>query len=77
VGEVPGEKGLWVAASFQGHGMVLCYMCAKALVQMMGGSDETLGDWFPGVFRISKERMGKEFAGRLHTKPMDVEVKAR
>jgi glycine/D-amino acid oxidase-like deaminating enzyme len=32
IGEVPGEEDLWIAASFQGHGMVLCFLCAKALV---------------------------------------------
>ncbi|KAK3316471.1 FAD dependent oxidoreductase-domain-containing protein [Apodospora peruviana] len=69
VGEVPGEKGLWASVSFQGHGMVLCWMCARALVEMMEGrdDDEALGDWFPEVFRVSEERLGKRFVGRLHT----------
>ncbi|KAG9245645.1 FAD dependent oxidoreductase [Calycina marina] len=61
IGEVPGEEDLWIAAAFQGHGMVLCWGCAKALVEMMDG--EELGN-FPDVFRISEERMGVEFGGR-------------
>ncbi|KAK0615680.1 FAD dependent oxidoreductase [Bombardia bombarda] len=68
VGEMPGEKGLWVSSSFQGHGMVLCWMSAKALAEMMEGRDgERLEAWFPGAFRISEERLAKRFEGRLHT----------
>lgn len=75
IGEVPDEKGLWIAASFQGHGMVLCFLCAKALVSMMSGDQGDLA-WFPEVFRVTKERMAKRFIGRLHTKPTDRETKA-
>ncbi|OIW24542.1 DAO-domain-containing protein [Coniochaeta ligniaria NRRL 30616] len=68
VGEMPGQEGLWISASFQGHGMVLCWKCAEALVEMMEGRDgEELGEWFPEVFRLTEERMGKRFQGRLHT----------
>lgn len=67
VGEVPGQKGLWASCSFQGHGMVLCWMSAKALVQMIQGEEEGLDEWFPGVFRITEQRMQKKFHGRLHT----------
>ena len=67
VGEVPGERELWVAASFQGHGMVLCWMCAIALVKMMDGKEDGL-EWFPDVFRVSEKRLEVEFRGRLHTK---------
>jgi glycine/D-amino acid oxidase-like deaminating enzyme len=71
IGEVPGEKDLWIGASFQGHGMVLCFMCAKALVAMIGGEEEKIRSWFPEVFKVSQERMEKKFVGRLHTKPSD------
>ncbi|KAI0178752.1 FAD dependent oxidoreductase [Hypoxylon sp. FL1284] len=67
VGEVPGEKDLWVASSFQGHGMVLCWMCARALVTMMqdgAGADDELSSWFPEVFRITEERLRLAFKGR-------------
>ncbi len=73
VGEVPKQENLWVAASFQGHGMVLCWMCARALTSMIAGrDDEELRKWFPDVFRVSGERLKNQFKGRLHTK---VEVK--
>ncbi|AEO64380.1 uncharacterized protein THITE_2042085 [Thermothielavioides terrestris NRRL 8126] len=66
VGEVPGQRGLWTSCSFQGHGMVLCWMCAKALVEMMGGRDgDELREWFPDVFRITEERLAQKFRGRL------------
>ena len=74
IGEVPGEKDLWIAASFQGHGMVLCFMCARALVTMMAGEEETLQSWFPDAFKVSEERLEAKFAGRLHTKPLDIEA---
>lgn len=68
VGEVPGENGLWTSCSFQGHGMVLCWMCAKALVEMMEGRDgEELKVWFPDIFRITEERLTQRFQGRLDT----------
>ncbi|KAK4248036.1 FAD dependent oxidoreductase [Corynascus novoguineensis] len=71
VGEVPGERGLWTSCSFQGHGMVLCWMCARALVDMMEGRDnDELKKWFPDVFRITKERMAQRFQGRLDSIPM-------
>lgn len=68
VGEVPGEEGLWVSASFQGHGMVLCWMCAKALVEMMmteNAGNNGLETWFPDSFKISEERLKKRFQGRF------------
>ncbi|KAI0139121.1 FAD dependent oxidoreductase [Hypoxylon sp. NC0597] len=66
VGEMPGEKDLWVSSSFQGHGMVLCWMCARALTAMMeGGDDKELGSWFPDQFRVTEERLHLTFHGRL------------
>jgi glycine/D-amino acid oxidase-like deaminating enzyme len=72
IGEVPGEKDLWIAASFQGHGMVLCFLCAKALVAMMSGNNAEIEPWFPDIFRVTSSRMQKRFLGRLHTKPKDI-----
>jgi hypothetical protein len=57
--------------------MVLCFLCAQALVQMMTGEDKDLDNWFPNVFKITEERMRKKFRGRLHTKPQDLEFKAQ
>ncbi|KAI0593587.1 FAD dependent oxidoreductase [Biscogniauxia sp. FL1348] len=68
VGEMPGQKGLWVSCGFQGHGMVLCWMCARGLVAMMEGrDDEELRSWFPDVFRVSEKRLGVRFKGYSHT----------
>lgn len=68
VGQFPGEEGLWISASFQGHGMVLCWKCAEALVEMMEGRDEEeLQGWFPEAFRLTEERMAKRFQGSLDT----------
>ncbi|KAI0505891.1 FAD dependent oxidoreductase [Xylaria bambusicola] len=68
VGEMPGEKDLWVSAGFQGHGMVLCWMSARGLVEMMEGRDgEELRGWFPDAFRIHESRFGLTFKDRMHT----------
>ncbi len=66
VGEMPGERDMWLSCSFQGHGMVTCWMCAKALVTMMEGGDEDtdeLAKWFPDVFRVSEDRLKLTFKG--------------
>ena len=78
VGMAPNEDNLWIAASFQGSGMVLCFLTAKALVTMMDGEDdEEVKAWFPQAFRMSEGRLKYKFQGRLHEKaPMDLELKA-
>lgn len=64
VGGMPGEEDLWMSCSFQGHGMVTCWMCAKALVAMMEGrDDEDLRRWLPDAFRIREDRLGLTFTG--------------
>ena len=79
VGEMPGETGLFIAASFQGHGMVLCFLCAKALTDILFGADDNaLRSWFPDAFRMRAERFEKKFEGRLHVKAAkDLEVKSQ
>ena len=78
VGELPGERGLYIAASFQGLGMVLSFLTAKALNSMVNQQDDDHLRSFPTTFRITKERLGRKFRGRLHTKvPMDLEVKSQ
>jgi glycine/D-amino acid oxidase-like deaminating enzyme len=66
VGPVPGEKRLFISASFQGHGMVLCWLCAKALTHRLLQSEE-LCDWFPRSFWVTEERMRAKFKGKLHS----------
>lgn len=78
IGEVPEEQNLFISASFQGHGMVLCFLCAQALVTMMTGCDnQELRDWFPKAFRISSERLKIKFKGRLHVRAPELEVEAQ
>lgn len=79
VGQIPGEDDLYIAASFQGLGMVLCFESARALLEIMNEDNEALDQWFPKAFRITPERMKRRFQGRLHTKipPMDLEVKSQ
>lgn len=67
VGPVPDSPGLWLSASFNGHGMVLCMKSAEALVGMMTGDEaeqRVIDHWFPKSARISKERMARKFNGR-------------
>jgi glycine/D-amino acid oxidase-like deaminating enzyme len=66
VGEVPGKKGMWISAGFNGHGMVLCLKSAEALVKMMeAGGTKGKPDWFPESFLMTQERLEKcRFQGR-------------
>lgn len=76
VGELPSEQNLFIAASFQGLGMVLSFLTAKALVSMINGSNDTNLHSFPKAFLISKDRLKNTFRGRLHTKaPKALEAK--
>lgn len=79
IGPVPGEAGLYISASFQGLGMVLSLLSAKALVAMINGNDnQHLDRWFPKVFRMGPDRLERKFRGRLHTTaPMDLELKGQ
>ena len=79
VGQVPGEDGLYVSASFQGSGMVMALLCAKALTLMMDGKDdEALKSWFPDAFRMGQDRLQHKFQGRFYvTAPKDLENKAQ
>ena len=56
IGEVPGEKGLWVSVAFTGHGMALTYSAAEAVVQLM--MEETETDWIPRSFRVDRIAKG-------------------
>ena len=79
IGQMPGEEDLYIAASFQGSGMVLCFQSAIALSEIISQDDEALDRWFPKAFRVTHERMKRKFRGRLHAKvsPMDLEVKSQ
>ena len=79
VGRIPGEKDLWIAASFQGLGMILSFSTAKALVRMMHDEDnEELDKCFPKAFRMSEDRFKHKFSGRLHDKASaNLEIQAQ
>ncbi|KAH7395341.1 FAD dependent oxidoreductase [Phaeosphaeria sp. MPI-PUGE-AT-0046c] len=63
VGEVPGKKGMWISAGFNGHGMVLCLKSAQGLVEMMQGKGRP--EWFAESFLITEERIQTaRFVGR-------------
>ena len=77
VGELTGERGLYIAASFQGLGMILSFLTAKALVSMVNQVDDDDLRSFPTAFRITKERIGRKFHG-LHTRvSKDLELKSQ
>ncbi len=79
IGQIPGEQDLFVAASFQGSGMVLCFFSAMALVDIVANGDNKRVDWsLPGAFILTAERMKHRFRGRLHTKvPVDLEIQSQ
>lgn len=80
IGQMPDEDDLYIAASFQGLGMVLCFLCAKAIVSVINRDDQAeLDEWFPKAFRMASERTTHKFHGRLHTKikPADLEFKGQ
>lgn len=78
VGPVPEARNLYMAASFQGSGMVLCFHSAIALVHMINKEDGDLDRWFPRTFLISKDRLKGKFRGRLHIKvPIDLEAQCQ
>lgn len=74
VGPVPDGNNLYIAASFQGSGMVLCFHSAIALVSMLSEEEGNgLNEWFPRSFCMSKDRLKSKFRGRLHMKaPMEL-----
>ena len=81
IGRLPDEKGLYIAASFQGGGMVLSFLAAKALAKIITEEDrklEGLDTAFPRTFLVTKRRLGPTFGGRLDTKvPLDLDSKTQ
>ncbi|KAI9804252.1 MAG: hypothetical protein M1833_007059 [Piccolia ochrophora] len=79
IGKMPGEDGLYVSAAFQGHGMVLSFLCARALTEILLGNDgKELDSWFPRSFRITEERLTQRFEGQKDVlRPSDLELKSR
>lgn len=61
------EGAEWVSTAFSGEGMVLAWMCGKALGKMLLLHDELLDrefadlSWFPEQMLVTEERAKKEF----------------
>lgn len=57
IGEVPGKKGQYIAAGFNGHGMPLIHLASKSLADIVRG-DKTFEETdLPAVFKPTAERL--------------------
>jgi glycine/D-amino acid oxidase-like deaminating enzyme len=63
VGAMPEMPGVFMCASFNGHGMVMCVKSAQALVDMMESDADV--EWFPKALVVTAQRFEKRFQGRL------------
>jgi glycine/D-amino acid oxidase-like deaminating enzyme len=63
VGAMPEMPGVFICASFNGHGMVMCVKSAQALVDMMDKDADV--EWFPKALVVTAQRFEKRFQGRL------------
>lgn len=61
------QEGLYIAASFQGSGMVLCLSSATALVKMISKGTEEGERWLPKAFCTSEKRMTQRFGTKSQT----------
>ncbi|CAL3969324.1 unnamed protein product [Diplocarpon coronariae] len=52
----PGE---WIAAGFNGYGMVNCWMSGVAVANMVLGRDAENSAWFPEVYQVSEKRLNE------------------
>lgn len=64
------NAGEWVTSGFSGEGMVLAWLCGKALAQMVhselreksnsiSANGDDASSWFPDTFRVSPQRVDK------------------
>jgi glycine/D-amino acid oxidase-like deaminating enzyme len=52
--------GEWIAAGWDGYGMVHCWLAGKALAMIVTGHEAEVNEWFPRKeFSCSEERLGK------------------
>ena len=65
VGPVPGETDLFVAAAFNGQGMVLCWLAGQALAHTLHGRRDEARSLLPSAFQITEDRMKLKFKGWL------------
>ncbi|KAK7899812.1 hypothetical protein LTR67_003557 [Exophiala xenobiotica] len=54
----PSVGGEWIAAGWDGYGMVHCWLAGKALAALIKGHEDEILDWFPRKeFACTKERL--------------------
>ncbi|KAF8554435.1 FAD dependent oxidoreductase [Imleria badia] len=58
---IPTAPGEWIAAGYNGGGMVQAWMSGQALAEMVLGRERegNLAEWFPDVYRVSTNRWKK------------------
>lgn len=62
----PAAGGEWIAAGFNGYGMVHSWLSGKAVANMLTGREAEVVEWFPRQeFACSKERLAKLAHGPL------------
>ncbi|KAK5061156.1 hypothetical protein LTR84_007698 [Exophiala bonariae] len=62
----PAVGGEWIAAGFNGYGMVHSWLSGKAVANLLTGRETEILDWFPRQeFACSKERLAELRAGPL------------
>ncbi|KAH8773563.1 FAD dependent oxidoreductase [Diaporthe sp. PMI_573] len=57
IGDVPGKKGQYIAAGFNGHGMPLIHLASKSLAEIIRGEKTFEETDLPAVFKPTKERL--------------------
>lgn len=56
----PQIGGEWIAAGWDGYGMVHCWLAGKAMAAMVAGHEDDIHGWFPrDEFRCTPERLDK------------------
>ena len=58
----PRSNGEWIAAGFNGYGMVNTWLCGEAVVDMMmsapdGEVSKAVAEWFPEAYLVTEERV--------------------
>ena len=57
IGDIPGKKGQYIAAGFNGHGMPLIHLASKSLAEIIRGEKTFEETDLPAVFKPTKERL--------------------
>jgi glycine/D-amino acid oxidase-like deaminating enzyme len=60
VGEIPGRKGCFIAAGFEGHGMPVIYLTTKGVAKMVREGARYEDSGLPSMYRTTMERLRSE-----------------